>query len=70
MSRIQNLNVVAFKVELTEYERGYGQRHWDTWYFDNQDEARRAAINYNKEHNTAASPPDWYVRAEYVGKVE
>ena len=42
MPRIEKPQVQAFKVELTEYERGWGQRHWDTWYFDNEEEARQA----------------------------
>ena len=58
-----------FKVVLTEYERGWGQRHWDTLYFDNEVEARRYAIDYNKKHNNLDYAPDWYVRAEYVGPV-
>ncbi len=69
MPRITKPNVVAFKVKLTEYERGWGQKHWDTWYFDNEAEARQAAIDYNRTHNTASSAPDWYVRADYVGPV-
>ena len=58
-----------FKVVLTEYERGWGQRHWDTLYFDNEVEAQRYAIDYNKKHNNLDYAPDWYVRAEYVGPV-
>ena len=69
MARISKPNVVAYKVELTEYERGWGQKHWDTWYFDNEAEARQAAIDYNLTHNTQKSAPDWYVRADYVGEV-
>ena len=69
MARITVLNVQAFKVVLTEYDRFSGRDHWATWYFDNEAEARQAAIDYNTEHNTAASAPDWYVRADYVGKV-
>lgn len=69
MARIERPNVRAFKVELTEYERGWGQKHFDTWYFDNEDEARQAAIDYNRKHNTAVSAPDWYVRADYAGEV-
>ena len=70
MARIEKPNVVAFKVVLTEYERGWGQKHWDTWYFDNEAEAKQAAIDYNTKHNNAPSAPDWYVRADYVGKVQ
>lgn len=69
MPRIERPAVQAFRVELTEYERGWGQRPFDTWYFDNEEEARRAAIDYNRQHNTASSAPDWYVRADYVGPV-
>lgn len=70
MPRISNPIVVAFKVELTEYERGWGQKHWDTWYFDNESEARQAAIGYNTKHNNLKEAPDWYVRADYVGPVK
>lgn len=70
MPRISNPIVVAFKVELTEYERDWGQKHWDTWYFDNESEARQAAIDYNTKHNNLKEAPDWYVRADYVGPVK
>ena len=69
MPRIAKPNVTAFKVVLTEYDRFSGRNHWDTWYFDNEAEARKAAIDYNNEHNTASSAPDWYVRADYAGPV-
>ena len=69
MARISKPTVRAFKVQLTEYERGWGQKPWDTWYFDNEAEARAAAIDYNRKHNTADSAPDWYVRADYAGPV-
>jgi hypothetical protein len=67
MARVYAPNAV-FKVVLTEYERGWGQKHFDTWYFDNEAEARKAAIDYNLEHNNKDYVPDWYVRAEYVGR--
>ena len=60
----------TFKVVLTEYERGWGQKHWDTKYFDNAEEARKWAIDYNLKHNNEKTVPDWYVRAEYAGQVE
>lgn len=69
MPRINKPTVQAFRVELIEYERGWGQKHWDTWYFDNEEEARQAAIDYNREHNNLKAAPDWYVRAEYMGPV-
>ena len=41
----------GFRVSLTEYERGWGQKPWDDVYFDNEAEARKYAVDYNKEHN-------------------
>lgn len=71
MARIEKPDITAYKVELTEYERGWGQKPYDTWYFDNEAEARRCAIEYNQDPNLGPFDgiPDWYVRAEYVGKV-
>ena len=63
------LNKALFKVVLTEYDRFSGRKHWDTWYFDDEDEARKAAIDYNKEHNNLDYVPEWYVRADYEGRV-
>ena len=63
------LNKALFKVVLTEYDRFSGRKHWDTWYFDNEAEARQAAIDYNKEHNNLDYVPEWYVRADYEGSV-
>ncbi len=70
MPQITKPNVNSFKVQLTEYERGWGQKPWDTVYFDNEQEARSWAIDYNLKHNNLDSAPDWYVRADYAGKVE
>lgn len=69
MAQIQKPNVTAFKVELTEYERGWGCKPWDTVYFDNEAEARQYAIDYNKKYNNLPEAPDWYVRADYAGPV-
>ena len=69
MPRIQKPNVTAYRVELTEYERGWGQRPWETIYFDNEAEARRFAEDYNRKYNNEPSAPDWYVRADYTGPV-
>lgn len=63
------LNKALFKVVLTEYDRFSGRKHWDTKYFDNEAEARQWAIDYNKEHNNLDHVPEWYVRADYEGRV-
>ena len=58
-----------YKVQLTEYERGWGQKPWDEKFFDNADEARKWAKDYNEKHNNLDYVPDWYVRADYVRPV-
>jgi len=63
------LNKALFKVVLTEYDRFSGQKHWDTKYFDNEAEARQWAIDYNTKHNNLDYVPEWYVRADYEGRV-
>ena len=59
----------GYRVSLTEYERGWGQKPWDDVYFDNEAEARKYAIDYNNKYNTATEVPDWYMRADYRGRV-
>jgi hypothetical protein len=68
MSEVK-LNVPLFKVSFTEHERGWGSKHWDEKFFDNEAEAKQHAIDYNKEHNNKDYVPDWYVRADYEGRV-
>ena len=68
MSEVK-LHSPLFRVELTEYERGWGSKPWDTKFFDNEEEAKQWARDYNKEHNTEDYAPDWYVRADYAGRV-
>lgn len=59
----------AYRVDLIESERGWGQKIDETKYFDNEAEARQWAADYNRKHNNLDYVPDWYIRAEYVGKV-
>lgn len=58
----------AFRVDIIESERGWGQKIDETKYFDNEDEARAFATQYNSK-NPPGPAPDWYMQAEYVGKV-
>ncbi len=58
----------SYRVDIVEYERGWGSKIDDTLYFDNEKEAREYADNYNKKHNTAPTAPDWYMVAEYRGR--
>lgn len=63
------LNQALFKVQLTEHDRFSGRKPWDTIYFDNEAEAKQYAIDYNNKHNNLDYVPEWYVRADYAGKV-
>ena len=67
MSRVELKTV--YRVDMIESERGWGQKLDETLYFDNEAEARQYAIDYNLTHNNKNYVPDWYIRAEYVGKV-
>lgn len=66
MPEVKNVQAL-YKVEFTEYERGWGSKPWDVKFFDNEAEARACALVYNDVHNKLATTPDWYVRADYVG---
>lgn len=59
----------AYRVDIVEYERGWGSKIYETLYFDNEDEAKQYAVDYNAKYNTEDSVPDWYMVAQYIGKV-
>ena len=58
----------AYKVEIIESERGWGQKVDEIKYFDNAQEAQEFTRSFNAQ-NTAAEVPDWYMYACYCGKV-
>lgn len=58
----------AFRVDLIEFERGWGSRVDDILFFDNEPEARKYVEDFNSR-NTEKTVPDWYMIAEYVGQV-
>ena len=59
---------VAYRVDIMEYERGWGSKVDETIYFDNEEEAREHVRNFNAQ-NTSETTPDWYMVAEYCGRV-
>lgn len=60
MSEVK-INGSLYKVTMTEYERGYGQRPMGETFFDNETEAKL----YCKEYNADPGDPDCYFRADY-----
>jgi hypothetical protein len=49
-----------YKVTMTEYERGYGQREMGTAFFDNEKEAKEFCEKWSD-----FTDPDCYYRADY-----
>ena len=48
-----------YKVTMTEYERGYGQRPMGECFFDNEEEAKKFCEEY------ASGDSECYYRADY-----
>jgi hypothetical protein len=59
---------VAHRVDIIEYERGWGSKVDEVIYFDNKEEAIKYCEDFNAQ-NTATEVPDWYMIAEYRGLV-
>jgi hypothetical protein len=66
MARIEK--PTAYRVDLIEFERGWGSKIDTTLYFDNEAEARKYAADFNAR-NCDNEVPDWYMIAEYRGLV-
>ena len=49
-----------YRVQCTEYERGYGQRDMGVYFFTTEEEARKFCEEY------FGGSPDCYYRAEYT----
>ena len=60
---------IKYRVDIIESERGWGSKVDETLYFDSEDEARKYVSDYNTKYNTSKEVPDWYMVAEYCGKV-
>jgi hypothetical protein len=59
---------IGYRVDLIEYESGWGSKIDETLYFDNELEAREYARAFNAK-NTETTVPDWYMTANYCGSV-
>ena len=66
MARIER--PVGYRVDLVEYERGWGSKIDETIYFDNEAEARKYCEDFNAK-NYDDEVPDWYMIADYRGKM-
>lgn len=64
----QITNLIAYRVDIIEHDRFMGCKLDSTIYFDNEAEAREHVRKFNA-YNTAKQVPDWYMVAEYCGRV-
>lgn len=62
------IKVNAYKVNIVESERGWGSKIDEVKYFDNEQEAKDFCKEFNAK-NDEDYVPDWYMRADYIGKV-
>ncbi len=57
---------IIYRVDILEFERGYGSKIEDVIYFDNEMEARQYVLDFNAK-NILQNVPDWYMCADYRG---
>ena len=55
----------VYKVNLTEYEKGWGSKVFDTLYFKKEEEALSYIKEYNAKNNLNRTP-DYYTKAELI----
>ena len=56
----------VYKVNLTEYDKGWGSKVFDTLYFKKEENALSYIKEYNYK-NDLSTTPDYYTKAEYIG---
>jgi hypothetical protein len=61
------LNTV-YRVDIIESERGWGSKIDEVKYFDTEQSAKDFCTEFNKG-NPPDHVPDWYMVAQYIGKV-
>jgi hypothetical protein len=54
-----------YKVNLTEYEKGWGSKVFDTLYFKKEENALSYIKEYNSRNNLKMTP-DYYTKADYT----
>lgn len=55
----------VYKVNLTEYEKGWGSKVFDTLYFKKEENALSYINEYNSKNNLNTTP-DYYTKAELI----
>ena len=65
---LPKITIEAHRVDIFEYERGWGSKLDEIKYFETESEAREFVKNYNSRNNLDYVP-DWYMVAVYQGKV-
>lgn len=63
VSKLARVHVIA----CTEYERGWGSRNEGYMAFMSETAAKKFCSDYDAQHNTASTAPDWYMKWSYDG---
>lgn len=58
----------SYRVNIIESERGWGSKIDETKYFDSEEDAKAFVEKYNSK-NPPGPAPDWYMQAEYRGRI-
>lgn len=58
-----------YKVIIIESERDYGQKIDEIKYFESEEIAKKFVNEFNSKNNLTKTP-DWYMYAEYKGKIK
>ena len=56
----------TYRVDIVEYERGWGPKIDHVKYFDSKESAKLFCKDFNSK-DTSRNSPDWYVVANYIG---
>ena len=60
---------MKFRVDILEFERGWGNRTDEIKFFDTREEAIKFCFEFNSK-NDEHDVPDWYMIADYRGVVK
>ena len=68
MFEVKEIKMKVYKVNLTEYEKGWGSKVFDTLYFKKEEKALSYIKEYNAKNNLNRTP-DYYTKAELIALV-
>ena len=61
--------MLVHKLVELEFERGWGSKPIDVYYFPTEELAIKFAKKYSETYNTSEQVPDWYIAHDYKGQI-